>query len=161
MGPVFDKRIGVYALALQPGNRFPFKPDDELSKPGDKAAEGEPEKAAAQAAEKAVAKAVAKTVPEPKAASKALPAIVYAGLRTACMKCRWRPGNYRALQIDDKRLYLLDAEDEGKGTLKTLAIASNARSRKPLSPTCATSTWLPTRSTSSTAPLPPGLRATC
>jgi tricorn protease-like protein len=32
MGPVFDKRVGVYALALQPGNRFPFQPDDELSR---------------------------------------------------------------------------------------------------------------------------------
>jgi tricorn protease len=32
MGPVFDKRTGVYALALQPDNRFPFKPDDELSR---------------------------------------------------------------------------------------------------------------------------------
>jgi tricorn protease len=125
MGPVFDKRIGAYALALQPGNRFPFKPDDELSKPGDKAAEGEPEKAAAQAAEKAVAKAVAKTVPEPKAAGKALPAIVYAGLADRLYEVPLAAGNYRALQMDEKRLYFLDAEGEGKATLKTLAIASN------------------------------------
>jgi len=125
MGPVFDKRTGVFALALQPGNRFPFKPDDELSKPGDKAAEGDAEKAAAQAAEKAVAKAVAKTAPEPKPAGKALPAIVYAGLAERLYEVPLAAGNYRALQMDDKRLYFLDAEAEGKATLKTLAIASN------------------------------------
>jgi tricorn protease len=41
MGPVFDKRTGIYALALQPDNRFPFKPDDELSNRATKPAEGD------------------------------------------------------------------------------------------------------------------------
>ncbi|MFZ6656631.1 S41 family peptidase [Undibacterium sp. TJN19] len=36
MGPYFEKRAGVYALALQSDNRFPFKADDELSKSGSK-----------------------------------------------------------------------------------------------------------------------------
>ena len=57
MGPVFDKRVGVYALALQPGNRFPFQPDDELSRPGVKPPETDDEKAAELAAEKALEKA--------------------------------------------------------------------------------------------------------
>lgn len=30
MGPYFDKRSRIYAIALQPGNRFPFQPRDEL-----------------------------------------------------------------------------------------------------------------------------------
>src|SRR5690606_24145443 len=30
MGPMFDRRTRIYALALQPGNRFPFQPVDEL-----------------------------------------------------------------------------------------------------------------------------------
>jgi tricorn protease len=30
MGPFFDKRTRAYAVALQPGNRFPFQPRDEL-----------------------------------------------------------------------------------------------------------------------------------
>jgi tricorn protease len=39
MGPVFDKRVGVFALALQPDVRFPFKPEDELTKPEEKSPE--------------------------------------------------------------------------------------------------------------------------
>lgn len=31
MGPFFDKRTRAYAIALQPGNRFPFQPKDELA----------------------------------------------------------------------------------------------------------------------------------
>lgn len=31
MGPVFDRRTGIYAYALQPGNRFPLAPRTELS----------------------------------------------------------------------------------------------------------------------------------
>jgi len=120
MGPVFDKRTGIFALALQPDNRFPFKPDDELSKPGDKPAEGATEQAAEKAAEKAVAKAA------PKAAAKGLPAIVYAGLAERLYEVPLAAGNYRALQMDDKRLYFLDADgNDGKANLKTLAIAGN------------------------------------
>jgi tricorn protease len=37
LGPSFDKRTGIYALALQAKNRFPFKADDELSKLSNKA----------------------------------------------------------------------------------------------------------------------------
>ncbi|MTV40687.1 PDZ domain-containing protein [Duganella radicis] len=124
MGPVFDKRTGIYALALQSDNRFPFKPDDELSKPGDKPAEGATE----QAAEKAAEKAVAKTAPKDaaKATGKALPAVVYAGLADRLYEVPLAAGNYLGLQMDDKRLYFLDADgNDGKANLKTLAIASN------------------------------------
>jgi len=124
MGPVFDKRTGIYALALQPDNRFPFKPDDELSKPADKPAEGETEQAAEKAAEKVLAKAGDK--PPSKAAGKTLPAIVYAGLAERLYEVPLAPGNYRGLQVDDKRLYFIDADGvDGKAALKTLAIASN------------------------------------
>ncbi|TFW29474.1 S41 family peptidase [Duganella callida] len=120
MGPVFDKRTGVYALALQPDNRFPFKPDDELSKPGDKPAEGATEQAAEKAAEKAVAKAA------PKKVEKSLPAIAFAGLAERLYEVPLAPGNYRSLSMDDKRLYFLEADGNGgKANLKTLAIASN------------------------------------
>ena len=33
MGPHFDRRTRIYALALQPGSRFPFQPKDELEPP--------------------------------------------------------------------------------------------------------------------------------
>src|SRR5471032_2857767 len=126
MGPVFDKRTGVYALALQPGNRFPFKPDDELNKPGDKPAEGAAEKAVEQAAEKAVEKVVEKVAEKvaEKAAEKsggkpaadakkpaeALPAIAYAGLAERLFEVPLAPGNYSRLETDGKRLFFLDAD---------------------------------------------------
>lgn len=133
MGPVFDNRVGVYALALQPDNRFPFKPEDELTKPEEKS----PEAAAREAikapgpddrdADKsaAVAAAVAATASaaakdKPKAPT---PAIVYAGLRERLYEVPVAPGNYRALAMDEKRLYLLDSDDGQKGTLKTLEVS--------------------------------------
>lgn len=105
MGPVFDKRVGVYALALQAGARFPFKPDDELSKPEAKAEEGK-EKEADKAAPK-----------KPES-----PSVAYAGLKDRLFEVPIEPGNYKKLEVDAKRLYLLDGED-GKGVLKTLAIS--------------------------------------
>jgi tricorn protease len=143
MGPVFDNRTGIYALALQPGNRFPFKADDELNKPGDKVAEGPADKAVEQAVEKAAEKAAQKAVDKAvdKAAEKSgakvaapakkydksLPAIVFAGLQDRLYEVPLAPGDYRGLNMDDKRLYFLDAESsEGKASLKTLAIASNS-----------------------------------
>src|SRR5450830_957459 len=130
MGPVFDKRIGVYALALQPGNRFPFQPDDELSRPGVKPAETDDEKAAEQAAEKALEKAGGKTAV--KKAPAALPDIVYAGLAERLYEVPLAAGNYTGLDVDDKRLYFLDRDmGENKASLKTLAIG-NAGSKPEL-----------------------------
>ncbi|HEY1043560.1 MAG TPA: S41 family peptidase [Telluria sp.] len=120
MGPVFDKRVGVYALALQPGTRFPFKPDDELSRPDDEPAT-ELGAEVKEAAEKAVAEKTAKP-----SAKRGLPAVVYAGLKDRLYEVPVAPGNYRSLAVDDKRLYLLDAEAPGKATLKTLAISRTA-----------------------------------
>lgn len=140
MGPVFDKRVGVFALALQPGNRFPFKPDDELSKAGAKPAETPEEKAAEKAVEKAAEKvadakadktaggaAAAGAPAKPAAAAKpALPAIVFAGLADRVYEVPLAAGNYRDLAVDDKRLYFLEREsNDGRSTLKTLAIARN------------------------------------
>ncbi len=42
MGPFFDKRSKLYALALQPGQSFPFAPKDELT-PADAKPEAKPE----------------------------------------------------------------------------------------------------------------------
>jgi tricorn protease len=134
MGPVFDKRVGVFALALQPGVRFPFKPEDELTKPEDKSPEAaakaavkspdadEPDgaKSAAVAAAAAAAQAGKAGLEKP---AQPTPSIVYAGLRERLYEVPVAPGNYSALAVDDKRLYLLDADDDGaKGALKTLAI---------------------------------------
>lgn len=129
MGPVFDKRTGIYALALQPGNRFPFKPDDELSTTAAKPAESDADKAAEQAVEKAVDKlAETKDGKQAKAPLKparpALPAIVFKGLAQRLFEVPLAPGNYRQLAVDDKRLYFIDRDGaDNKPALKTLAIA--------------------------------------
>lgn len=138
MGPVFDKRVGVYALALQPEVRFPFKPEDELTKPEEKSPEaaakaavkspGAEEADAAKSAAVAAAAAAAEARAGADKPAAPLPAIVYEGLRERLYEVPVAPGNYRSLAVDDKRLYLLDAGDDerAKGTLKTLAISRSS-----------------------------------
>ncbi|QOY95834.1 PD40 domain-containing protein [Massilia sp. UMI-21] len=135
MGPVFDRRVGIYALALQAGVRFPFKPEDELTKPEEKSPEAaartavqtpgkdEADKTAAVAAAAAAAAAV--TAAEPKSRTPT-PAIDYAGLRERLYEVPVAPGNYRALAIDDKRLYILESDNGRSGVLKTLEIARSS-----------------------------------
>jgi tricorn protease len=134
MGPVFDKRVGVYALALQSDARFPFKPEDELTRPEEKSPEAAARAAVkgpgAEDGENNAAVAAASAAAAASGADKAkppTPAIAFAGLRQRLYEVPVEPGNYRALALDDKRLYLLEAGDEpGKGTLKTLAISRSA-----------------------------------
>lgn len=117
MGPMFDRRSGIYALALQPGNRFPFKPDDELSAPAP-----DPVAVAATAAIKTPAPT--RPVTETRPVTPQLPSVVYSGLPYRLYEVPLAPGNYRDLSVDDKRLYFLDADgSDGKAMLKTLAIA--------------------------------------
>lgn len=118
MGPIFDKRTAVYALALQPGNRFPFKHEDELSTP-------EPDAAAkaASEADKAKQATPVKPVADSKPVKPALPAIVIEGLADRIYEVPVAAGNYDTLAVSDKHLYLLERDSaDGKSTLKTLAI---------------------------------------
>ena len=130
MGPVFDRRTGLYALALQPGNRFPFKPEDELSAPA-------PDPAAVAAAD--AAKALKPEQPQPpqqsvkdgkaplKPSSPSLPEIVYEGMAARLYEVPLAPGNYFGLAVSDKHLYFMEADGiEGKATLKTLAVVRTA-----------------------------------
>ncbi|GAB3471494.1 hypothetical protein GCM10027321_43470 [Massilia terrae] len=128
MGPVFDKRVGVFALALQSGSRFPFKPDDELSKPEEKPAADSKSSDTVAVAEKVVAAAMADAKAAPKAEEKKpkLPPVEYAGLRERLYEVPLAPGNYSAVAVDDKRLYLLESDGRRQGTLKTLAISRTA-----------------------------------
>jgi len=136
MGPVFDRRVGIYALALQPGVRFPFKPEDELTKPEEKSPEAaaraavqtpgkeEADKSAAVAA--AAAATAAASAADPKAKAAPTPAVDYAGLRERLYEVPIAPGNYRALAIDDKRLYILESDSGRSGALKTLEISRSS-----------------------------------
>ena len=123
MGPHFEKRSGLYALALQSGNRFPFKADDELSKSADQHAD----KATDKAADKASDKPAEKTEETKKPTRPALPSIQFTGLAERLYQVPLAYGNYRDLAIDDKRLYFTEQDgNDNKQTLKTLAISKNA-----------------------------------
>lgn len=113
MGPYFDKRSGVYALALQAGQRFPFKAEDELSKASkpDTHEDKRPD-------DKKPGEQI----------KKSLPSIVYSGLNQRLYQVPLAAGNYQDLAVDDKRLYFMEREgnEEHKFNLKTLAISTAA-----------------------------------
>lgn len=115
LGPYFDKRSKIYALALQADNRFPFQAKDELSaaKKAPETSEKDEEKDEDKADK-------AKTGKAPK-----LPAIVWNGLAERLFEVPLAAGNYSELNVDAKRLYWLE-RDEGSLTLKTLAIDNNS-----------------------------------
>ncbi len=99
-GPVFDKRTRIYAFALQPQARFPFRAKDELQ-PADA---GKDEKSS-----------------DKNDTGKAKPhALVWEGLAERLHEVPIAAGNYSALAVDAKRLYFLDSEGR-KQTLRSLA----------------------------------------
>ncbi|MBC3809134.1 PD40 domain-containing protein [Undibacterium seohonense] len=126
MGTNFDKRTGIFALALQAGNRFPFKPDDELSKVSEKAAEKPSEKTSDKPETTEASKEVKKT--EVATTKKAPITITYQGLAERLYEVPVPAGNYRRLIVDDKRLYFLerDATDRSRSNVKTLAISKTS-----------------------------------
>jgi tricorn protease len=113
LGPIFDRRTKLYALALQEGARFPVQPVDELAG-GDAAKDGN-----AQKDEGKDKGGKSERRPEP-------PAIHWDGLADRLYAVPVAPGNYSDLDIDDKRLYFLDtaAADDAKPQLMSLAIAN-------------------------------------
>ncbi|MFZ6815640.1 S41 family peptidase [Undibacterium sp. Rencai35W] len=137
MGPFFDKRSGIYALALQSANRFPFKADDELSKienkvenkVNEKDADKSKEKTDDKSADKTSGKHAGDTKDDKKtdAATKILPAIQYTELADRLYQVPLASGNYRGLAVDDKRLYFMEQDgNEGNAVLKTLAITKTS-----------------------------------
>ncbi|MCB1561116.1 MAG: PDZ domain-containing protein [Xanthomonadales bacterium] len=106
MGPAFDRRSKLYALSLQPGNRFPFQPPDELTPPSDHNGKNE------------------KGGDEDSTKTPALAAVVWEGLAERLFELPLAAGNYSALHADDKRLYFLDdgTDPDGHPSLMSLAI---------------------------------------
>ncbi|MCB1609332.1 MAG: PD40 domain-containing protein [Xanthomonadales bacterium] len=103
-GAFFDKRAQLYALALQPGLRFPFAPNDELAPaPAKKAEKDEPKPAAP------------------------LPAVAFDGLAQRLYQAPLPAGNYSALAVAKERLYLLElaSVNDQKGKLIQFAITSD------------------------------------
>ena len=101
MGPFFDRRARIYALALQAGTRFPYQPKDELTP-------AKPEKDADKDKDK-----------KPEAG----PAVDWTGLADRLYEVPLPAGNYAALSTDGKRLYYLEETGaDHKTSLKTLPI---------------------------------------
>lgn len=103
MGPGFNRRTKVYALALQAGNRFPFAPVDELNPSKKSSADKNNDNQAA------------------------LPLIETTGLAERLFEVPVDAGNYSALGSDRERLYLLDQNNDER-QLKTLAIGNEGKS---------------------------------
>ncbi len=121
MGPRFDKRGKVYAIALQPGLRFAFQPKDEL----------EPAKPAASETPKPPASAPAKGdagTDAPRAPAKPkVPAIEWNGLAGRLHEAPLPAANIAAIATDGKRLWWLETENVAddpspKGQLRSAAI---------------------------------------
>ena len=131
MGPSFDKRGRIYALALQAGQRWPFAAPDELqaAKKEDKNEEGKDEKKDDKKDDKNDSKADAK-----KDEKKALPAIDLAGLEQRLFEVPLPGGNYSQLRTDGKRLWWLEKGESPRALqLKSLAISNEGGQPESLS----------------------------
>ena len=117
LGPHFDRRTRAYAIALQPvgaSNRFPFQQPDELAlfKPAPA-----PTPASTSAPPSGDDAAPAGARPK-------LPPIVWEGLERRLFETPLPAGNYKRLESDGRRLWILEEEAtaERRTTLKTLLI---------------------------------------
>lgn len=117
--PYFDKQTMVFALALIPGERNPFQPDDELSA----AQNPKPDSA------KVPTDSAQKDRPSPTPKKQSVPAaprqqIVLDGIERRLLEVPVPAGNYGDLAIDGKRLYLTsrDPGNDGKTNVQTFAI---------------------------------------
>jgi len=117
LGPYFDRRSKIYAVALQGESRFPFQPQNELEANEGRRDKGNKEEEKAKGAGT-----------EPKAG----PAVEWRGLADRLFEVPLKAGNYRRLATDGKRLYLLvEADRDRRPALASLAIEENALDNEP------------------------------
>ncbi|PHV11565.1 S41 family peptidase [Chitinimonas sp. BJB300] len=108
LGPYFDERSKVYALALQPGNRFPFQPKDELTT--DKTQDNDDEHEASKGAKDKYKNQQPKPLE-----------ITWTNLPDRLYEVPLLAGNYHALSANSKHLYFLEAHED-KANLKSVSI---------------------------------------
>ena len=107
MGPFFDRRTKIYAIALQDGLRFPFQPNTEL----DTTPPPEPRQSAS------INSSGSRD-------ANRLPAIQWSALPDRLYEVPITSGNYQNLNIDAQRLYFQD-RDGRSVSLKTVEINNN------------------------------------
>ncbi|MFZ4575999.1 MAG: S41 family peptidase, partial [Phycisphaerales bacterium] len=123
--PYFNNRCKVYALALKPGLRFPFAPDDELhAAEKDKKAEKSDDKKPDPGAK-----------PADDAAKKPVVEITTEGLAARLYEVPGAPGNFEKLAATDKRLLWISRKG-GKPEVTALDIARKDAEPKTLVPDC-------------------------
>ncbi|MBF0887902.1 MULTISPECIES: S41 family peptidase [Gluconobacter] len=110
IGPAFPKRTGIYALALQSGERFPFQPATELD-PTDKKPDADKKDDKKKDGDK----------------KKSLPAIEWAGIATRLYQAPVPAGDYEGLGVSDDYLFTIDnsGSGDGPGDLKSIHIDNN------------------------------------
>ncbi|MEM9301369.1 MAG: S41 family peptidase [Pseudomonadota bacterium] len=111
MGPAFDRREKVYALALDPEARFPFLPaalgaPAVADQPSDDDGEADGSQEEAEAA---------------------TPPLVWEGLTERLYEVPVPSGNYRSLNAAEKFLLVLDRPLQGDPALKSIAIDEHAK----------------------------------
>ncbi|MFN7966623.1 MAG: S41 family peptidase [Acidobacteriota bacterium] len=129
-GAFFDRRTRIYALALQPGTRFPFLPINELV--------GEtPAPTTVDAPQSAAKRDVARAPKDkPKVAPSGsetarLPEIAFDGLAERLFEVPVAAGNYSNLAVDADRLYWLERETALATKLQLKSLAINANNPEP------------------------------
>jgi tricorn protease len=95
LGPGFDRRGKLYALALQPGNTFPVQPANEL-----------------------IDTAPKHTLEE----DADIPAIDFDGLAERLFEAPIEPGNYSELAVASSHIYLLERPRDGTPRLAVIAL---------------------------------------
>jgi tricorn protease len=103
VGPAFDRRGLIFALALQPGNPFPFQSKDELSVDGKPQTDDESDEAD-------------------------IPAIEMEGLARRLFQVPIDPGNFQSLSSGEGHLFVLDraAGPDQEADLKSIEVTDES-----------------------------------
>jgi tricorn protease len=130
--PFFDKQTKVYHVALAPGLRSPFEPDDELnpkkeeSKDKSEEKKDDGDKKPSPPQKSSGAKPAGAAATKSQAGAGAAPSKFVAdltGIMERLQDVPVPPGNYGNLALDEKRLYFLSRDaDSPKATLKVFPL---------------------------------------
>ncbi len=121
--PYFTRTTKLYAIALRPGLRFPFRPDDELHPAADTGATSTHHPSGSEASRSARDKA--STTPHVD--------IRLAGIQDRLEEVPVPPGNYRSLSAGDGILYWLSSTDGPARSVSLEALRITNHEPKPVS----------------------------
>jgi tricorn protease len=107
LGPLFDRRTRIYALALQPGNPFPLEPRTELTRVDATRAESDRDGGSGDPAQ---------------APPASRPAIQYDGLAARLHEAPVRPGNFAGLMVTATRLYMTERATDEPPALRVIEL---------------------------------------